>query len=235
MIHSDLFTIIIPCKNEESYIYNTLKSISSQDNLDKINIIIADADSTDDTLSEILRAAYDFNNLHIDIVKGGTVSFGRNQGAKLAKTPFLLFMDADAILLDTDILLQTSELMSKYKLISAKQKTTTNKILDRLLWSFFNFIRAIIPESFSTGCYFVISKDNFVELGGFDETVTQSEDFLLSKKIPKSKFKVINRYIGQDNRRFKKMGYLNFIKLAFLNYYHRNNLDWFKKDIGYWK
>lgn len=234
MIPSNLFTIIIPCKNEESYIYNTLKSISFQNKIDKINVIIADSNSSDNTYIEINKAVKEFSNLNINIIQGGNVSYGRNVGAKNASTKFLIFMDADAILLDKDVLLKTFECIYNYDLISAKQKTTTNKISDKLLWSFFNFIRIIIPESFSTGCYFVISKDNFIKLGGFDENVTQSEDFLLSKKISKSKFKVINGYIGQDDRRFKKMGYLNFIKLTFLNYYHRNNLDWFKKDVGYW-
>jgi hypothetical protein len=91
-----------------------------------------------------------------------------------------------------------------------------------------------MKESFSTGCFFAISKNKFNELGGFDETATQSEDFLLSRQIPKNKFKILNRFVGQDSRRFKKMGYCGFIKLVILNYWNKNNSNWFKKDMKYW-
>jgi hypothetical protein len=176
----------------------------------------------------------DFQKLRINIIKGGHVSFGRNEGAKIAETPYLIFMDADAVLLNRDILSLTYHNLKKYDLITTKQRSTTGKILDNLIWVFFNLIRSMMNESFSTGCYFVISKEKFINLGGFDESVNQSEDFLLSKKIPKKKFKVLHRYIGQDDRRFKKMGYFNFIKLVILNYLNKNNPDWFKKDVGYW-
>jgi len=234
MIPNDHFTIIIPCKNEESYIYNTLKSISEQTDLENIKILIADANSTDQTLSEIERAKNNFQKLRINIIRGGHVSYGRNEGAKIAETPYLIFMDADAVLLNRDILSLTYDNLKKYDLITIKQRSTTGKILDNLIWFFFNFIRSLMNESFSTGCYFVIQKEKFINLGGFDESVNQSEDFLLSRKIPKKKFKVLERYVGQDDRRFKKMGYFNFIKLVILNYLNKNNPNWFKKDVGYW-
>jgi glycosyltransferase involved in cell wall biosynthesis len=235
MIPNKYFTIIIPCKNEERYIYRTLKSIQDQIGLKNVKVIIADANSTDATLTEIELAKNWFNKLDIEVIQGGQVSYGRNKGAELAKTPFLIFMDADAVLMDRDILLETYHKLNEYELIASKQKSTTNKLLDKLIWFMFNHIRNMMSESFSTGCYFVISKNKFNELGGFDESVTQSEDFLLSRKIPKNKFIVLNRYVGQDNRRFKKMGYITFINLVILNYLNRNNLNWFKKDVGYWK
>ena len=240
MIPSKIFTIIIPCKDEQSYIYKTLKSISNQyqgsraNQVYKLKVIIADANSTDNTISEINKAIGDFKNLDIDIIEGGTVSYGRNQGVKFANTPYLIFMDADSILLDDDIISETFNNLVEYDLITTKQKSTTNNLFDNIMWNTFNFFRSKMKESFSTGCYFVISKNKFNELGGFDESVTQSEDFLLSRQIPKNKFKVLNRFVGQDDRRFKKMGYFNFIKLVMLNYFNKNNISWFKKDVGYW-
>ena len=32
----------------------------------------------------------------------------------------------------------------------------------------------------------------------------------------------------------KKMGYFKMIKLLLNNYRNRNNIEYFKKDIGYW-
>lgn len=80
----------------------------------------------------------------------------------------------------------------------------------------------------------LIRKKTFEELGGFDETLHQSEDYFLSRKIPKREFKILDCYVGQDNRRFKKMGYLGMIKMMFNNLLNRNNINHFKKDIGYW-
>lgn len=234
MIPKEIFTIIIPSKNEEKYIYKTLTSISTQIGIDDIKIIIADANSTDNTLIEIQRADEDFDNLNIQIIKGGNVSYGRNQGAKISKTPFLIFMDADSVLLNNDILLETYLNITNYDLITVKQKSITTNFMDNLIWIVFDFIRNIMNESFSTGCYFVIGKSKFNELGGFDETVIQSEDYLLSRNIPKSKFKILNKWVGQDDRRFKKIGYIKFIKIVLMNWLNRNNYEWFKKDNGYW-
>lgn len=229
-----LFTIIIPSKNEENYIHNTLKSISKQTNTNVIKIIIADGGSTDNTILEIQRAIADFKNLDISIIQGGNVGYGRNVGASKATTQFLIFIDADTILLNEDIIYKTCIDLTNYELITTKHKSTTNNVLDVIIWTMFNIIRSLMKESFSTGCYFAIRRDKFKELGGFNESVSQSEDFLLSRQISKNNFKIINRYVGQDDRRFKRFGYLNFLKLIIVNYYHRNNINWFKKDVGYW-
>jgi hypothetical protein len=70
--------------------------------------------------------------------------------------------------------------------------------------------------------------------GGFPEDVLHCEDYLLSRKIDKNKFGIIKSYVYSDNRRFKKMGYLNMIVYIIKNIKNRNNLDYFKKDINYW-
>jgi len=47
---TDNITVVIPSYNEESYIYETLHSISKQSGFKKkIRVIIADANSTDKT------------------------------------------------------------------------------------------------------------------------------------------------------------------------------------------
>lgn len=232
---SELFTVVIPSYNEEKYIYNTLWYLSRQNLKTKIKVIICDAISKDKTLERISKADKDFENLEIEVIVGGSTGYARNKGAKLVKTPFILFLDADSILLDPDTISDTLNKAYDFDIIGCKQKSTVNGIKPWLTWEVFEIIRKIMPESFCTGCYFFISKEKFDELGGFDETLNNSEDFWLSRKVPKSKFKILNRYIGQDDRRFKKMGYLKFLKIVLLNYWHKNNINWFKKDVGYWE
>lgn len=229
-------TIVIPCYNEQNYIYNTLWMLSRQDDIDGVRVLVADGGSTDRTIEFVSKASDDFKNLRIELIDGGKVAQGRNKGANHTTTPYILFIDADSILVEEDIIKITLKESDKFDLITCKQKSlTTTDFKSILVYNLFNVIRKIMPQTFATGCYFFISKEKFEQLGGFDETLDNSEDFWLSKQIPKSKFKILNRYVGQDNRRFKKMGYWKFIKLILLNYWHRNNIDWFKKDVGYWE
>jgi glycosyltransferase involved in cell wall biosynthesis len=232
---SELFTVVIPSYNEERYIYNTLWYLSRQNLHTKIRVIICDANSTDKTLEHISKANNDFENLEIEIRTGGSVAYGRNKGAELVRTPFILFLDADSVLLDTDTISETLNNAFDFDIIGCKQKSTVKGTKPKLTWKVFEIIRKIMSSTFCTGCYFFISKHKFYELGGFDETIQNSEDFWLSKQIPKSRFKILDKYIGQDDRRFKKMGNLSFIKNIILTYLNKNNIDWFRNDVGYWK
>lgn len=232
---SELFTVVIPSYNEERYIYNTLWYLSRQNLNTKIRVIVCDANSTDKTLEHISKANNDFENLEIEIRTGGSVAYGRNKGAELVKTPFILFLDADSVLLDTDTISETLNNAFDFDIIGCKQKSTVKGTKPWLTWKVFEIIRKIMSSTFCTGCYFFISKHKFYELGGFDETIQNSEDFWLSKQIPKSRFKILDKYIGQDDRRFKKMGNLSFIKNIILTYSNKNNIDWFRNDVGYWK
>jgi len=232
----NLITIVIPSYNEENYIYNTLWRISRQKFEGSIRVIVADNNSTDGTLERISKASEDFKNLQIELIQGGNTPMARNNGAKLVTTPYILFMDADSLLQGENVFIETEKYLNKYEIISTKQKSVT--VGDKKsVWTYkiLDWIRKIMPITFCTGCFFLISKSKFNQLGGFDETLQNSEDFWLSKQIPKSKFKILNQYIGQDNRRFLKFGYWNFIKLNLLNYINYKNIKWFKKDVGYWK
>src|ERR1035437_1113063 len=82
-----LLTIVVPCKNEEEYIGRTLSNINNQNNINNTIIYIADGNSTDNTLNIIdnFKTNLD-NNLDIRVIKGGSVSIGRNNGLKLVET-----------------------------------------------------------------------------------------------------------------------------------------------------
>jgi glycosyltransferase involved in cell wall biosynthesis len=232
----NLITVVIPSYNEENYIYNTLWRISRQKFEGSIRVIVADNSSTDTTLERISKASEDFKNLQIELVEGGNTPRARNNGAKLVTTPYILFMDADSLLQGENVFIETEKYLNKYEIISTKQKSVTDGDF-KSVWTYkiLDWIRMIMPITFCTGCFFLISKSKFNQLGGFDETLQNSEDFWLSKQIPKSKFKILNEYIGQDNRRFLKFGYWNFLKINILNYLNFWNIKWFKKDVGYWK
>ena len=49
------------------------------------------------------------------------------------------------------------------------------------------------------------------------------------------KFKIVNHYFGQDERRFKKLGYLGMLWYMIVNFFNRHNLQHFEKaKVNYW-
>jgi glycosyltransferase involved in cell wall biosynthesis len=232
----DVLTIVIPCKNEENYIIETLASIHKQIGIEGTRIIIADAFSTDNTRARIELFANYTKTINIEIIDGGFVSYGRNLGANLAQTKLVLFIDADTILYEDDIITKSVDYMlsAKYDILTCKIRSNSKSIMSKIFFKSFYTIQRLLPETFSTGVYMMVRKSDFVRLGGFDETLHQSEDYFYSRNYKKSKFKILNRFAGQDDRRFKKMGYIGMLKLLISNYINRNNISHFQKDTNYW-
>lgn len=229
---SSFITIIIPCKDEENYIGDTLLSLNNQKNIEGVKVIILDGNSTDNTIGVINNIKKKVN-YEILIEKGGKVSYARNKGATMVNTKYVLFLDADVTFTDNDTILSSlNELENGHDLITCKLKSRSGFPLN-LGFYLFNKIHPILKTSFSMGAYFMTSIESFNGYGGFDETIKQSEDFILSKKYPIDKFKIINRYVTQDDRRFKKMGYWFYVKFLIKNYKKRNDEDHFRKEINY--
>lgn len=231
----DSLTIIIPCKNEEAYIIKTLKSIERQKYSEGLRVIIADANSTDSTRSLINDFAKN-SKLSIEIIDGGPVAVGRNAGANLATTNWLLFIDADTQLLYPKTLINCvyHTVFGTYDLITCTVKPAEPNVKVWIAHKLFRLVQAILPESFCPGVFFLIKKSAYIKFDKFDESVHHSEDYLLSKNIEKSRFLILPDGVTQDDRRFKKMGYFGMFKFIFNNYINRKNLDHFRKSINYW-
>lgn len=229
-------TIIIPCKNEEHYIGHLLQNLYNQSQLSGVRIIVADADSTDNTLAVVEQYQ---DRLNIEVIKGGTVSVGRNNGAALVTTPYILFLDADVRLFNVKTIYNTLYQMRTYDLdlMTLKIKNYgTDWRASFLFWGF-NIINKIMTKKtpFAIGAFFLTRKDAFVYHGGFPNKYETSEDYILSKKYPAQFFAIGHHYFGQDERRFKKLGYLGMLKYMAVNFWNRDNLEHFEKsNVNYW-
>src|SRR2546430_5015738 len=87
-------TIVIRAKSEAKLIPHLLTSLLLQDYepMPTTKVYLADANSNDAT-PEIARSYRRW--LDIEVIAGGLPSVGRNAGARLACTPYGLFIDAD--------------------------------------------------------------------------------------------------------------------------------------------
>ncbi len=213
----DKVTIVIPCYNEDKYITRTIMSIAKQSNIYGTTVIIVDGFSTDKTREKIKALKNTFSNvIDIEIVDGGRVSFARNYGASLVSTKYTLFIDADTILIDNDLIDTTLKEMYHYHLHLLTCKLTSNdkNFLTKLSYFCYNVLNYFISWStpFAIGKYFLTNTNKFKELGGFDEKVYRSEDYDLSNKYDVNHFRISKKYIGLDSEKLKKKGYLYTIK-----------------------
>jgi len=232
----DLVTIVIPCKNEEKYIVPLLEDLSQQYGIRDVRIIIADADSTDSTVPLINTYK---DELNIEVIKGGPVSVGRNNGAVLATTPYILFLDADVRLFDQLTIFDAVHMMDFHQLylMTANIKNYGKDLRASFFFGAFNIINQIMTKKtpFAIGAFFLTRRYEFEMLGGFPNKYETSEDYILSKKYDPKKFAIIHHHFGQDERRFKKLGYTGMLWYMIVNFFNRNNLKHFEKaKVNYW-
>lgn len=227
-------SIVIPTKNEENQISNLLDCLSRQTYQD-FDIIVADASSTDKTLEKIHSHAL---SSRIRIVTGGLPGVGRNKGAEISESEFLLFIDADATMKDDHLIKKSMKKMIKKELnlvttyLSCRNNSVVMFIY--LMNNAFQFMSKL-DKPYSTGIYFLIRKKKFDELGGFNEEDQYAEDYNLSRKVHKKKFDIIPSFIYTDDRRFRKMGYSGVIQLFLKTLLNKNNEKYYKEKIDYFK
>lgn len=219
---SDLITIVVPCKNEETYIHHLLDALRSQ-NIGDTRVIIADC-STDATRQVIQDNSA---GLNVEVIEGGPVSIAKNRGAKLVTTPYILFIDADVRFFKPTVIQDAVDTIESKNLdlIGLKIKCYDQDPRAKLGFIIFNTINHAMKyfSPFAVGAFMLTRKDRFEEYGGFPENFSTSEDFFLSRMYSPRKFRIIRHHFGQDSRRFKKMGYMGMAKYLVKNFANRNN------------
>ena len=230
----DKLSIVIPCKNEGKNIKMVLDCLNYQNNIDDVNVIVSDI-SDDEVTKQILtdRIGDKFN---LTLSQGGLPSVARNNGAKLVKTPYILFLDADIFMLDESLIYENmSYLINNHlDLLTVRFKTINgdyNSVYD-VFYYFQKLTKYVSP--FCLGGFMLISTKRFNEIGGFDETVKVAEDYLLTRHINSNRFGIVNKVVYTTPRRFKNKGMFYMIKLFVSSFLNRNNKKYFKEDNGYW-
>ncbi len=233
-----MLTIIIPTKNEEEYLPKLLTSIKKQ-TCQPEEIIVADADSTDQTK----KIAKTFG---VKVVEGGMPSVGRNNGAKAANTELILFLDADVELRDPEFLEKSIQEMNErgLGLATCDVFPLSDDMVDHFMHKAYNkYARAwgsLFPHA--PGFCMFVRRELHEKIGGFDETVLFCEDhdyaqrfkkvgkfgFLKSTRIP-----VSIRRLDRDGRMKIAMKYMMAeLHLAFIGPIRHNK---FCYTFGYKK
>lgn len=232
---SNKITIVVPCKNEETYIHNLLDSLRAQD-IGNVRIIIADC-STDRTRQVIQQHS---RGLNIEVIEGGPVSEAKNNGARLATTPYILFIDADVRFFEPTVIWDAVVTMESQQLdlVGLNIQCYDSDMRAKIGFGIFNMINNVLKyfSPFAVGAFMLTRRDRFEELGGFPERFATSEDYFLSRQYDPKKFAIVPHYFGQDSRRFRKMGYFGMARYLVSNFINRNNAaHWARIDGSqYW-
>lgn len=234
---SNLLSIVIPAKNERELLPALLESLCRQDYplMRQVRVFVADAGSTDGTVDAVLSFA---DRLNVAVIPGGLPSVGRNAGARAADSEYVLFIDADMELKDPRLIRRTIELAERRHLdcVTTNIWCSEGSFRDQLLYIGSNVAQygSMLVKPFSTGMYMLFRREVFNRLGGFHEHALYAEDYLLSKKVRRSRFAVVRGRIHTTNRRFRKMGHVKIVSLFLKTALHTFNDSYFLRDQGYW-
>ena len=199
-------------------------------------VLLADAGSTDGTQELALSFA---GRLDIEVIPGGLPSVGRNAGAQRAKTPYVLFIDADMELKDPTLLRRAMALAEQRKMhcVTTNIWCVQGTVRDQVLYFLNNVAQygSLLFKPFSTGMFMLFDKRVFDHLGGFHEGALYAEDYLLNKKVRNRKFAIAGGCIHTTNRRFRSMGHLKIVGMFLKTMLNSWNDNYFLHDHGYWR
>ena len=230
-------TIVIPAKNEVTMLPRLLESLCLQDyaRMAETRVLVADAGSTDGTVEVALGFC---DRLRVEVVKGGLPSAGRNAGARLATTKYVLFLDADVELPEPTLLRRAMWRMERRRLHLATTNIACREgsFFDDLLYAGNNLMQRVgsVMKPFATGMFMLFDRDVFWALGGFNERALFAEDYLLSKGVARIRFRIVRGRILTTNRRFQKLGHGKMVWMFFKTMMHTWDEEYFLEDQGYW-
>jgi glycosyltransferase involved in cell wall biosynthesis len=211
------FSIIIPAKNEEEYIGDTLQKLCEQRSRYSIplEIIVVDGGSQDSTVN--IASLY-ADAVLTDVDASRSIAHGRNIGAAHATGTVLIHTDADVDFPRLDILIKDIEHLfsdGSYVAATARLKPKPNEatLLDLFMHLIFN---AAIKYSIFFGAFLakgelqIARASTFEKVGGYSQDIIVGEDCELFFRLNKiGMIKYFDQHlVYHSTRRFKKYGYL---------------------------
>jgi len=187
-----LISVIVPALNEESVIGRCMASLKQQKlPASLFEVILVDNGSTDRT-REIARSFDGSPCLTILERSGVRISSLRNFGAATARGKFLAFLDADCVA-PRHWLPQIADLLraDDFRIVGAQYRIPKSSSWVARAWYGDLWRLKDGPVSYVPGGDLAISRELFMNLGGFDETIVTSEDTEFCERAAASSVRII--------------------------------------------
>ena len=180
------FSVIIPALNEEKFLPKLLNSLAGQTMKD-FEVIVVDGKSTDKTVAVAKSFAKDLPFLKVIVSPRANLPLQRNVGVKEARGEWLVFVDADSVLLPhllkrVHFFIQTQ----KPKLFTTWFRPDSEESGDALTILLGNMIiegALLLKRPVAPGPLTIVRSDTFALVGGYDEARQWGEDYDLTKRI----------------------------------------------------
>lgn len=204
-----MISIVVPTLNERKQIGNLFDSIIAQKLPEPIEVIVADAPSSDGTREFVESYA---DRLAVRVVEGGKPPVARNRGASAARGNTLLFVDADATFPDASFLRENLEFFKKRKLgIAAAQLIPRSDLaVDHIIFGIGNLLLRILQRVRPVGSLcMMVTRDVFERAGGYpeDRFLCEEHDFV-EKAVRFGRYGLLPQRVVVSVRRFNKEGRL---------------------------
>lgn len=187
-MNNPTFSIIIPALNEEAYLPKLLESICGQSE-GGFEVIVVDGKSRDKTVEKAEIYKSKIHTLEIVTSPKASLPLQRNLGASRARGEWLVFIDADSILMPY-FLERCRKFIAEHesKLLTTWFKPDSEKIGDVIFTLLGNLsleTLLLMKRPFTPGPLTLVKRDIFDAIGGYDETHAFHEDVDFGLRLAK--------------------------------------------------
>lgn len=185
------FSIIIPALNEEKFLPRLLESLSIQTRKN-FEVIVVDGNSKDKTVAVCRAYEKRVPLLHVEVVKRPSLPAQRNLGASIAKGDWLVFVDADSVLLPNFIqraqtCIDETNPMAFTTWFTPDSSLGKDAMFILIMILLLESSLVFLHKTFPPGPLALIRRDVFETIGGYDETHKYHEDIDLGLRFAKAR------------------------------------------------
>lgn len=214
------FSVIIPALNEEKYLPHLLDSLAVQTEKN-FEVIVVDGSSKDKTVEVAEQYVKKIHPYKIVISKKASLPLQRNIGVQHASGEWLLFLDADDILLPHALerchaYIRTHPAIKFFTSWFIPDKNTFVDVTWTLLSIFFVESAKNMKRQIAPGPFIAVQKNIFEKSKGFEETRDFGEDQEFSMRLFEQgvKLEILRESLYVHSlRRFRKEGALKMIQI----------------------
>jgi len=187
------YSIIIPTLNEEKFLPKLLRSLAAQ-TLRDFEVIVVDAASRDKTLTAAQSWKGALPRLTVLSMEHPNISTQRNAGAEAAEGSWLIFIDADSILLPYALARADAFIQEKKPgLFTSWFRSDTETPSDALITLLFDMMiesAILLHRPTTQGTFMAVEKKAFLSVHGFDQKHFFGEDHDLVTRLTKKGIKL---------------------------------------------